>query len=399
MKTQNDIRVVNGRCEIGRYANRPVFYFDLAPVLAQCGRSSLGSPERMQLTCESCVRRQAPRETVLFAGSGFFLVVQSCENPAAVACAEGVNIALLRLLFGSEKLAPPALAQIFRAVEPPGAQGATAATASAAKPSRAASDAAADRVSPWPEISTEQEFRLDLTPIFDLRRNSASTFFCTPVRDCSDVTPSGGAEPQPIASADREWIDLAVLVQALALARRIAEAREVVALAAPVSFETLARPRGRRLYQDILKRMSTAANPHFIVKIDGIPPGTPSMRLADIIGMVRPLVRHVFVELPEGPMRFSGAGVLGASGFSTVLSSASRACEMTLQTRQLVNLAANQRALSCVCGVGDAATLAMVRHAGVRFAGGKALSPAARAETQIRAAWSRDVPGHARCAM
>ncbi len=187
-----EVRVLDGRLDVERLAGYPMFYFDLAPVLEHCRGTLSRHPERLRLMCEQTVGRLAPNELILFKVDGFFLIAQSCAGAAAKACANSVNLGLLRLLFGSESLAPDRLSCLFRAAAADEIA-AFAVTKRCAQKIGEASDKGARAVDEPLRRSDDPSDRcivgamaecagltLELMSACDLRRNVASTFFSRP---------------------------------------------------------------------------------------------------------------------------------------------------------------------------------------------------------------------------
>ena len=370
---------VDGTFDMAELAGRPLYRFDLAAVLHRC-EGGLRNPGRLRLVCEERVLRQAPDELVLFQDCGFFLVVRSCSGTAADAIAQSVNLALLKLFFGSDSLAAEKLAPLFRAADP-------------AEIRIAGRNAAAIRPVPAPVIARVETdplarlaasgvpgyegLRLGFLPVYDLRRGTASTYLCTPYR--ADV--EGPASLEAVDPKDRPSLDEAMLEHSLKLTSDIAAAHLTAAAATPVSFETLASPRGRRLYQLALKSADAVANPFLVIKIEGVPAGTPAARLAEIVATIRPFAKRIFVQLPGADMRLNEAGQLGAIGVFAALPQECGPSSALALARMLVRSAEMQRACCYMENVRSPAALAIVRDAGVRLASGAAFGRAGHCGT------------------
>ncbi|HWY63079.1 MAG TPA: hypothetical protein VNW15_14350 [Rhizomicrobium sp.] len=135
-----------------------------------------------------------------------------------------------------------------------------------------------------------------------------------------------------------------------------------------MNYETLAWSRGRQLYQKALRAADAASNPFLLVKIDGVPPGTPATRLAEIISMVRPFVSRMFVELSDWDQGILRGGLLGVAGFMTSLPEDVKLAVAGRTVTNLAQLATSQNAIACIANVGGSNQLAMARTAGIRFA-------------------------------
>ncbi len=370
--------IVNGRFDVERLAGLPLFRFDLTPVLERSNRSLLRNPERLQLMCEQHVVRLVPGDMVLFEGTGFFLAVQSCGGAAAIALANQVNVALLRIFFGTDSLIAAELAPLFRAASPieilqAGAPDSPADASAAPQPEKTASRPV--ETDPLARLANSgvpgyDGLRLGFVPIYGLRRAAPSTFLCAPARLAKDGGPAQLATLGGIDPKDRPSLDEAMLEHSLVLARQTKKANVTAAIGAPVSFETLASPRGRRLYQLALRGADIAADPFVVIKIEDVPAGTPASRLAEILSVVRPLARHVFLQLADTDVRLMESGNLGATGLYAKLPVETTAFGAARTASFVVRNAGLQRACSYVEGVANAALLRLVRDAAVRFASG-----------------------------
>jgi len=389
MRGKSEIRPLDGILDIERLAGHPMFYFDLAPVVEHCDSALSRNPERLRLMCEQFVARLVPNELVIFKTDGFFLIAQSCAGAAATACANSVNVGLLKLLFGNESLVPERLSVLFRAAESAeivaggSDTGCPQIVDDTSGPDRrpeaqGSEDLSRRRAHPFRQciasgIAQCAELTLELAPSCDLRRDVVSTFFCTPVRTVEGRRLAGAAALGNIDVRDRPWVDEAMLLHSLMHVNRLARSRTVVAIGTSVSFETLAWSRGRRLYQDALRGMEAAANPLLVVKIEGVPIGTPPVRLAEIVATLRPFVRHVLLQLSGDDLKLTGSGNLGVAGIVAELPQDASMAATAGLTRSLVYAAAVQRAFSCLAEIHDARTLVVARTAGIRFACGRAV--------------------------
>ena len=366
------VRTIDGRPPSGEA--RPVFYFDFAPVLAR-SPALRSHPERAQLMCEHCVRRLAPSDIMLADASGFFLVVRSAEGSAAEALVHEINVALLELFFGTDALNQN-LGSICRraTMEEISNKGIKL-------PASAKSAPLAARISPLEKIEPDPLARLaqnglpgydglstGFVPLTNLRRETSAIFLCGAVRTVMNRPLFGAAALTLTNPRDRASLDEAMLEYSLSFARGMLPTRSATAIIASVHYETLAWSRGRQLYQKALRTADALGNPFLLVKIEGVPPGTPPARLAEIVAMVRPFVRRVFVEIADWDQGLLRAGLLGASGFMTALPEGVSLAAAGRVLSGLVQLATTQQALACIANVESANHLALARAAGVRFA-------------------------------
>ncbi|MEI9991958.1 MAG: hypothetical protein WDM86_18205 [Rhizomicrobium sp.] len=367
-----NVCVVDGEFDVAALAGKAVYWFDLGLVLHRRGQVG---PARLRLMCEQHVMRLVPDELVLFQPAGFYLVVRSCAAASALPVAQTVNGALLKLFFGTEaaeKIAP--LFRVAQIAEIGGRENAGTATSPAPAAERVPDSAAPSETDPLADLAVGSHagcdgLRLGFLPVYDLRRGTASTFLCTPTRGAP-------AEPATLDGIDprvRPSLDVAMLERCLLLTREIAARRLTAAAVAPVSFETLASPRGRRLYQSALRRAGAVENPFLVVKIEDVPPGTPAARLAEIVAMVRAHARRVFAQLPSAQARLIEGGRLGATGLFAKFPDESGPAAIAALAKSLIRSAEAQHAFAYAENVHDALALGLVRRAGVRLASGRAL--------------------------
>ncbi len=363
---------VDGTFDPAELAGKPAFHFDLAPALDRFDAGLARNPARLRLMCEQHVVRLAPAELVLFQDTAFYLVVRS--GAPALALAQTINTTLLQLLFGTYSIAAGKLAPLFRSAAMTEIWSGLATPAAMPPPPSAAKDVEPD---PFARLAASgvpgyAGLHLGFSPIYDLRRCTATTFLCAPYRDPLDARRDTAAPLQAIDPRDRPSLDEAMLEQSLLLTRLIAGANLAAAAATPVSFETLASPRGRRLYQFALRSAAALANPYLLVKIEDVPPGTPAARLAEIVATIRPFAPRVFVQVPDAGMRLLEDGQLGATGVFAKLPAAAGPVAIARLATALVRAAAAQRACSYMEDVPGMSALSLVRAAGVRFASGRA---------------------------
>jgi hypothetical protein len=186
------------------------------------------------------------------------------------------------------------------------------------------------------------------------KRGGQTVFGASVFRDC---------DPK-----DRPALDAAILEYGLEFARQIVPTKFAAAICAGVSFETLAWSRGRQLYLQALRTAGMAGNPFLIIKIEDVPIGTTSARLAELVAMVRPFVRRVFVQLPDCEIGLMQSGHIGAAGLCITLPSSASPPIIVRLANQLSRAAMVQQALSCVDGMEGSQAIPLLRAAGIRFA-------------------------------
>jgi hypothetical protein len=347
---------------------RPAYYFDFAPVLER-SQALRRNPERAQLMCENCVRRLAPSDIMLAEDSGFFLIILSAEGHAAEALANEINIALLELFFGTDALnhnlgsicRKATLAEIESKgiVIPP--------------PPKAADRTGQIEADPLARLAQGglpgyDGLTTGFAPLINLSRETSALFLSGAVRQKDGKTLFGMEALSGTDPRDRASLDEAMLEYSLSHARGVLPTRSATAIMTPVHYETLAWSRGRQLYQKALRHADAAGNPFLLVKIEGVPSGTPAARLTEVIAMVRPFVRRVFVELAEWDQNLVRGGMLGAAGYMATLAQSASLAMAGRTMSNLVQLAAAQQAVACIANIEGANHLALARSAGVRFA-------------------------------
>jgi hypothetical protein len=383
----SDVRVMDSGATLERLKALPIFYFDLGPLLSRRQSRSAVGAERIQLACERHVKRLAPRDLLVFEERGFFVVVLSCSGLAAQSLINEINIELLRHFFGTDSIAPDQLGAMFRIATPSEAANAGALTAldnyfdvefsifsgqSADDVSEAVETLPSGNQSARSGLPSNIEF--EFQPGYDLRRDVASTYFCVPAR--GDST-GGLLESAALADLDprvRPALDVALLEHSLKFSRHLLKNGIVAGVGASVSFETLAWSRGRQLYQQALRANDALNNPYLILKVCDVPPGTPETRLAEVVAILRPLAKRLFLQLSvsEAPWRLCGQ--LGITGFVAALRPDATPVSTARIATALMRVAGEQRSLASIDGVQRGDCVGIVRATGIRFATGSALS-------------------------
>ena len=211
-------------------------------------------------------------------------------------------------------------------------------------------------------------------PVFDLRKGTASTFFCIPARVTSGGNAFGyhllsGALESTLAAVDLELVD-----SAIAYAARFDEAKIIAAIGTTVSYSTLAEPKSRAAYLAKLKTASFPNNP-LVVKVEMIPPGTPTERLSTIVSYVKAGGWRAFVSVADFQARTWTAGSVAAvAGIGLMVEPADDAAVVQQKARALLALCAAQNAVSFMDGLvlSEAVEAAVIE--GVRFGTGPGLS-------------------------
>jgi hypothetical protein len=349
---------VDGLFDLSQFEGDCVFFFDLEAVLQRAKSRWLNDRERLKTICERQVRNIAPNDLLVFSSGGFFLIAPSGAESDAHIRAGQVNLALLQFFFGAESLGADQMVTIFRTATPEEVQ---QANPHFRLPERAPEKARQDNLPP-----SSADIQFAFAPIEDFRTGRTSTLFCTPVRR----SPFGtlyGYRALGESMKDHPAFDLAALDHANAFARRLIQSGLYAAVGTPVGYETLARPRWRKAYQQKLRETRATENPLLLIKIDAIPVGITASRLADIVHCLKPFAKRIFVHLPERTMPLSQTGLLGATGFVFSLSRGLPDDQVTEETNRLIRFCTGQGAVSSIDNIETSTQWELVRAAGARF--------------------------------
>lgn len=218
-----------------------------------------------------------------------------------------------------------------------------------------------------------QGFNVAAFPVFDLRRGTATTFFCSPVKAAKVGTTFGHLLLQQLSEEVRADIDLELAGLAVGYANRFAKAKLVAAIGTTVSMSTLARIEARRAYFAVLGARPDASTTPFLVSIELIPAGTPMAKISEFIGYLKRVVRYVFVVVPEVNDRGWYSGKLGATGFGIWARPQDKRDDIARQARALNSLCALQGAVSFIDGLVLPEALEGATISDVRFGTGPAL--------------------------
>lgn len=358
-----------------------IYFFNLDLVLSHLGSSRLTDPSRLHAICTRHVKSIIGSDLLLFSEHGFYLVISSCTGPAADSLAEFINVSLLTLLFGTEKIAADRRLRLYRTIEPEDLPAVSthkiAELAKSIVPHEAYDfedlhdehPSATERLEQLARdgVDVEQGVELTFFPVHDLRRAAVSALFCAPTFAGAEF---GHAAFRDIGASELPYIDRAILQHGLSFAQRLAEAGIVVAVGVPVSFETLAWSKSRQIFQGALRAANLSQNPQLILKIEDIPPGTPAERIAQLMSGLRAFVRHIFIHLPDNHVELVMAGRMGASGLVKSLQRRAALPEVLADSKWLSRAAHAQGAMSCIDHVESDEALAVVRSADIRFAVG-----------------------------
>jgi hypothetical protein len=367
MKEQNKDQ--NSGDPVGPFdARYSSFHFDFSRVMDRSA-SLKQNPERVALMCQAQVRQIAPGETVIPTEKGFHLVVRSRSGAAAGALASDINRALLRRLFGAESVdqMPP----MFQASQPkilPLVRGSLGAKRPAMQvgddqdSDALASESRIEAVSGW------TDFKPGYIPLFHLRQKAPPIELCGPVCFRQGKCLFGSDALRYCHPDYRPAVDAAMLRYSLTRLPEAVRGRDVSAIATGVSYETLAWSKSRHAYLEILRAARLSGDAPLIVKLDDMPKGTTARSLADILAVLRPLVRRVFIHLPDRDTGLTSEGCLGAAGFCASITPKMESPDIASVARRLEQTAFAQRALSCILGAGDNAALRVLHDTGAALA-------------------------------
>lgn len=389
-------RRIDGAIDAAQFARHPIYYFDLAPILERSGSAYIRNPERLQVICENGLGHLSESDMTLFDETGFYLIVGSCDGAQAEGLANRISVALLKLFFGTESLAPDQLVPLFRKASPGEiSQGASAlaqraaaimhppsdrATRAPGTPGAKSDDGSArDQFDQLASQGVYEPDRLSLCfmPAYDLKRGTPALFFCLPTTVDNGQIVQGHRAFASVAAQDMPFADEAILRHAVQFADRLLEGGNLIAVTAPISVETMSWSRGRSTYQSALRRIGIEGHPQVIPLIDDIAPGTPPSRIAEMLAALRPFARRVAIALPDCEVALENSGLLGAAGIIVAMPRRADTGTASRTASWLARACATQNAFSCITSINSEEALEAVKEAGIRFGAGTALAPPA----------------------
>lgn len=347
----------DGLFDLSRFEGDCVLFFDLEPVLRRASSRWLLERDHLKIICERQVRAVAPHDMIVFSRTGFYLIASSGSEADARIRASQINLRLLQLFFGSDSLAPDQVVTMYRAAT---SEEVRQASPTFKFPARE-QPAAVELANP---VSTGIQFVF--SPVEDFRSGRTSALFCVPYRRTA-LELLYGYNRLSQSGQDTLDLDLLSLDQAVSFTQRLAHNGLYTAVGASVGFETLARPRWREAYQRKLQETNALDNPLLILKIDAVPIGVTSTRLAHLVHAIRPYAKRIFVHLPERTLPLSQTGFLGASGFVFSLTRRLTPTQVSEETGRLIEFCAGQGALSSIDNIQTPAQRDLVRTVGARF--------------------------------
>jgi hypothetical protein len=377
------------RADLARFLNLPLYFFDLDAVLEHTNSTLAESREQRVAVAERLLADIDGTAVSIPAATGFYLIVQSARGALADDVAERLNTALLLTLFGTAATVPERFKQLFRPVSTGAGNAKSAPTEVPILPAPANEesddDALETNVRESRDIYSElalkgqmpnQNVELLFHPVHDLLRGRSTTFFCTPAF-CVGGEPviHGYKAFEGVSPRDLPFIDRAMLAHSLKFNRRMAQAGVFTATGTYVSFETLAHPRSREIYQEALRAAGVPDYPSLVLCIKDLPVGITASRIAELVGYLRPLAKRVFVQLPNAETPILNCGYLGANGF--VLSQPGRQTPAQSERNAvwLARVAESQMALTTIDQIESESELEAIRRTPVRFGMGPAFGP------------------------
>ncbi len=147
-------------------------------------------------------------------------------------------------------------------------------------------------------------------PMWDVRREVLSTYFCLPVLlDSSgegiidDVLPTGSTVAEVVD------LDILTLQKVIGDLKALAEKNRRLLVGLPVRFRTLDAPLAQRTRLiDVLHTVPDELRRLLIAEIVEVPDGTPGIRLLDIVETIKPFTRAVYLQTNLGLRNFSRLG-------------------------------------------------------------------------------------------
>ncbi len=147
-------------------------------------------------------------------------------------------------------------------------------------------------------------------PMWDVRREVLSTYFCRPVR--LDSSSQGTIDDDlPMGRTVAEVVDLDILTlqKVIGDLKALVEKNRRVLVGLPMRFRTLGAPLAQRTkLVEVLHTIPDELRRLLIVEIVDVPDGTPGTRLVDIVETIKPFTRAVYLQTNLGLRNFSRLG-------------------------------------------------------------------------------------------
>lgn len=147
-------------------------------------------------------------------------------------------------------------------------------------------------------------------PMWDVRREVLSTYFCRPVR--LDSSSEGTIDDDlPMGHTVAEVVDLDILTlqKVIGDLKALVEKNRRVLVGLPMRFRTLGAPLSQQTkLVEVLHTIPDELRRLLIVEIVEVPDGTPGTRLVDIVETIKPFTRAVYLQTNLGLRNFSRLG-------------------------------------------------------------------------------------------
>ncbi len=203
-------------------------------------------------------------------------------------------------------------------------------------------------------------------PILNLSTGRTAALFCVPNKCEAGETIHGYhaiAQGMPSALS----LDINSLDFALAFTRKLSAAGLFAAVGTSVSYKTLAQSETRQIYLRALSQAGIDKNPLLLVKIDALPQTISVAELADVVQHLRPLLKRIYVHLPQDSDLLEKASLIGAAGFTTSLRPDQTTEKIAPEIARLARDCACQAARFCVDNIQTQAQWDQMARLGVHF--------------------------------
>ena len=206
-------------------------------------------------------------------------------------------------------------------------------------------------------------------PIYDVKNKVISTYTCRPdIHTCryiNQFTMDDTLQEESIFDYDME-----TLCHAISTYNELYKNKFRYAQTIPVHFETIASTRRRREYLQSCRMIPSYLIPFLAFELEGLPPGIPYGRLAEMVTMLRPFGRAIIVILREENTdipTYANAGIKGV-GLSMDFRDGDQRCIEKIQS--FCPLPRKHGLFAYLDGVRNAVQLQAATEAGAAYVGG-----------------------------
>ncbi|MGD0189868.1 MAG: hypothetical protein ABSD74_03910 [Rhizomicrobium sp.] len=216
--------------------------------------------------------------------------------------------------------------------------------------------------------------KLALFPVWELRKSSSSLLFLLPWSSSGRAPIMGRRALEGVTDTLIADIETMLLHAAAACATRIQETEKVCAIGVGVSYATLAGFNTRIRYVTALQKIRVPPSSPIMLKIEQIPAGTPSSRIAELVAMLRfPNLRLVLEFQTLAAVRDLDV-MIAAAGYGGPMPANADAALAHSLSEKLVQRATSQKGFAFVDRLDSVIHTSSAYSAGVRFGTGAALS-------------------------